>query len=523
MTGTVEDDATHALATMLAEHDDAWVGAIADAARYVPIPAGVPVRNHRLLGGRWVLDLVVAADRLRLADIYRERHARGYGSADVELVSGGRATFTVFALEARLGADVVVAVTHDGGDLAAAMATAPEVTAPRFARTLRDDRGRTIEIDDAAPKVLGIPAEELLSQRPPLDQIHPDDRGAMLETWFATLANVTDGHRCRARVLRGDGSYVWIEFTNYNRLDDPERPHIITEMLDISEQMAAHEAVAAREQLLHRLAEALPLGVLQLDPDRRVVYKNDYLGEIVGVAEAATMRELFVAVAPEDSPLLDKAFAVALDDGSDDDVVVRLLRGEAGERLVRVITKSLHAGSGEVTGVIACVSDVTEATLMGRELERRATFDALTGCHNRAAILSRLSGALAGGTRGVAAVFLDLDAFKEVNDVRGHAAGDALLQTTARVLASATRPTDVVGRLGGDEFLVVCDEVGDDETALDLAGRIATDLKAAGVAASVGVAWAAVGSVDADHLVHRADEAMYASKREGAGRPHLVG
>jgi diguanylate cyclase (GGDEF)-like protein/PAS domain S-box-containing protein len=518
MTGNPQDSVAHELAAMLAEHDDAWVGAITEAARYVPVPAGVPLRNHRLLGGRWALDLVVAADRMKLADIYRDRFQLGWGTADVELVSGGRAAFTVFALTERLGADVIVVVPSQGADMAAAMDAPPELTSTRFSRTLRDERGRTIEIDDAAPRVLGVSAEELLSQRPPLDQIHPDDRAAMLETWFATLANVTDGHRCRARVMRGDGSYIWIEFTNFNRLDDPVRPHVVTEMLDISEEMAAHEAVAAREQLLHRLAAALPLGVLQLDPERRVVYKNDNLAEILDVAHASTMDEQFVRVVPEDREQLEKAFSVALDDGSDDDVIVRI-----GDRIVRVITKSLNAGSGEVTGVIACVSDVTQATLMGRELERRATFDALTGCHNRAAILTRLESALGAGTTGVAAVFLDLDGFKQVNDRDGHAAGDALLSRTARVIASATRPTDVVGRLGGDEFLVVCDDVTGPDTAVVLANRIADALRVAGVASSVGVAWAAVGSVDADGLVLRADEAMYASKRSGGGRLSLAG
>jgi diguanylate cyclase (GGDEF)-like protein/PAS domain S-box-containing protein len=353
----------------------------------------------------------------------------------------------------------------------------------------------------------------------------------MIETWLSTLETPHEKQRTRARLLRHGTTWTWFEITNVNHLDDPERPHIVTEMLDISDEMAMHEAIAAREQLLHRLAEALPLGVLQLDADGNVVYKNDALSSIIGAAHATTMDEQFAAVTNEDRPLLQKAFDVALEDASDDDVVVRVEgRRAAGDRLVRVITKALTTTGGEVSGVIACISDVTEATLIGRELERRATYDALTSCLNRAAILSRLESALAAGPGGgAAAVFIDLDGFKSVNDTFGHAVGAEVLATAARVLDATTRSTDVVGRIGGDEFLVVCQDVRDPAMALQLANRIATALRATRVEradvalrGSVGVAWAERGSTDAEQLVRRADEAMYESKREGQGAPHLA-
>jgi diguanylate cyclase (GGDEF)-like protein/PAS domain S-box-containing protein len=531
MTDATPASRYEALVALLAAHPEAFVGAVDATARYVDIPDGVPVGAHRRLTGRWALDHVEAGDRGALANAWTDRHGSAVTEARVRLVTGGSATFHLFALSELLGADIVVAIADEGADLGAAVAARPVIMRSRFCRMLRDDGGRTIEIDDAAPTVLGLPAEELLSGRPPMERIHPDDRANVIESWMATLANETDGHRCRFRLRRGDGAWAWFEMTSFNRLDDPVRPHVVSELLDISEEMSAHEEVAAREQLLHRLAEALPLGVLQLDHERRILYKNDYLSEMLGVAHATTMDEQFVDVSSEDRPLLDKAFSVAIDGGADDDVVVRVTgKGPVSDRLVRVITKSLHAPGGEVSGVIACISDVTEATLMGRELERRATYDALTGCLNRAAILARLEGALApGGVGGAAVIFIDLDRFKEVNDRAGHAVGDEVLKATARVLETVTRSTDVVGRIGGDEFLVVCQDVRDEATAVALAERIAagmrtTRVEGAGVelAASFGVAWSEKGVVDADDLVQRSDEAMYASKREGACRPHVA-
>ena len=524
------DDAGELLATLLRERPDAWVGAIDRDGLYVPLPASVPAEGHRLLEGRWILDHIAAGYRAPLSAAWRAAEDGGHSAHEVQLASGGTATFHLFMLKPTHGADVVVVTAADGIDLSASPAVPDLVTTARFARVLRDQSGRNIEIDAAAPEVLGWSAEMLLNRTPPLDRVHPDDQHQVIEGWMATVAEPGNSSRIRLRLRRSDGTYRWFEMTNFNQLDDAERPGIVTELLDISEEMAAHEAVRAREQLLHRLAETLPLGVLQLDPGGDVVYKNDYLADIIGEDEASTMTAQFAATVEEDRPLLNRAFTTALVDGDDDDVVIRMLpAGAHTERLVRVITKSLLAENGEVSGVIACISDVTETELMGRELERRATFDALTGSLNRATVLARLDAALTADGGGCAAIFLDLDGFKSVNDRCGHAVGDEMLKAAARVLDGTTRDGDAVGRLGGDEFLVVALELESSNEAMELATRIAEAMQShptvlgshVPLRASIGVAWAAARSVSAHDLVERADAAMYTSKREGAGSPHL--
>ena len=149
---------------------------------------------------------------------------------------------------------------------------------------------------------------------------------------------------------------------------------------------------------------------------------------------------------------------------------------------------SLHAqparvvdDSGAVTGAIVCVADVTDSVRMREELEHRATFDLLTRCYNRASILQALERTLAEprpDDSGTGVIFIDLDRFKDVNDRLGHAAGDVLLVEVARRLASCTREADLVGRIGGDEFLVVCTRVPDEATTLKIAGQLADALGA---------------------------------------------
>jgi len=196
--------------------------------------------------------------------------------------------------------------------------------------------------------------------------------------------------------------------------------------------------------------------------------------------------------------------------------------------------RALTDDSGTPTGAIVTVADVTESVRMRRELEQRATFDELTRCYNRASILSMLERTLgehAQGAAGTGVVFLDLDRFKDLNDRLGHAAGDAYLVDVARRLMASVRGGDVVGRLGGDEFLVVCSGVDSASEAEQIAQRIidtfaetSVDLGSEHVTprASVGVAWCQGAGVSADALVARADQAMYEAKRQRLGRPVVL-
>jgi len=169
---------------------------------------------------------------------------------------------------------------------------------------------------------------------------------------------------------------------------------------------------------------------------------------------------------------------------------------------------------------------------MREELKRRATFDELTGCYNRASIMLALEANIASGQRQAerAVVFVDLDSFKAVNDQHGHAAGDELLSIVAQRLQGVVRDGDMVGRIGGDEFLVVCPDIGGPDQAMGLAERLAGALREELCVAtgsiveqiSIGVAWSSGEGADADAIVAQADSAMYESKREGTGQPKLA-
>jgi diguanylate cyclase (GGDEF)-like protein len=129
------------------------------------------------------------------------------------------------------------------------------------------------------------------------------------------------------------------------------------------------------------------------------------------------------------------------------------------------------------------------------------------------------------------AVYVDLDKFKPVNDTLGHAAGDELLVMVTERLKLASRDSDVIGRLGGDEFLIVLRDLPSPDMAMQVADRISMTVCGsfgltggeAELSASIGVACGISGQVGAEELVRQADAAMYRSKSEGRAVPVLAG
>ncbi|KQX07625.1 MULTISPECIES: sensor domain-containing protein [unclassified Leifsonia] len=180
-------------------------------------------------------------------------------------------------------------------------------------------------------------------------------------------------------------------------------------------------------------------------------------------------------------------------------------------------------------------SEALARVRLQRRLERMALFDQLTGLANRQLLKVRLEEALGTGQRthhATALIFLDLDGFKRVNDELGHVAGDVVLREVAARLRSTIRPSDVAGRFGGDEFVVICEDA-DVDAASAVAERLRDVVGAPiegipeefTVSASIGVAVHSPGvsqDVTPDRLFDLADTAMYSSKNAGKNRTTAV-
>jgi diguanylate cyclase (GGDEF)-like protein/PAS domain S-box-containing protein len=208
-------------------------------------------------------------------------------------------------------------------------------------------------------------------------------------------------------------------------------------------------------------------------------------------------------------------------------------------RTLSVVVQVVRDANGSVHHWATITRDITEERQSQAELARQATHDALTGLPNRVLFERKTTEALERSKTthsSVAVLFIDLDKLKHVNDTIGHAVGDQLIVTVARRLAAATRPSDLVARISGDEFVVLCEGLLDEQVALDVAERIRTSITGPLVlqgveieaGASIGVAMSTSELLNTESaadaavtLLRSADTAMYRAKQRGRGRSEL--
>nr|MDQ2695761.1 GGDEF domain-containing protein [Pseudomonadota bacterium] len=208
----------------------------------------------------------------------------------------------------------------------------------------------------------------------------------------------------------------------------------------------------------------------------------------------------------------------------------RVRAGGGGVRWL--LDNSVVLRSGSVTRHVSYLIDVTDiyasASAPAAHIHYLAYHDPLTGLPNRLLLHDRLALARARAERNqtqMAVLFIDLDQFKPVNDSRGHAVGDRLLEDVARRLQGCVRAEDTVSRLGGDEFVVVLSSIHSRADAGRVAGKISTalarpyrigqdDLR---LSASIGVSLYPFDGMDNEALLARADAAMYQAKHSGGG------
>jgi diguanylate cyclase (GGDEF)-like protein/PAS domain S-box-containing protein len=218
-----------------------------------------------------------------------------------------------------------------------------------------------------------------------------------------------------------------------------------------------------------------------------------------------------------------KGIRTALADGATEHrTELRLRHADGTWHWHEVLVRNL-LGNPAVHGIVFNHRDISARKEREELLAHQAAHDPLTGLANRTALRDRLNAwcAVPQPVPG-AVLFVDLDGFKQVNDAYGHAAGDEVLRSTARVLKECVTEADTVARLGGDEFAVLLTGVAIELDATAVAAQVTERLAAldgpgerAAVRASIGIAMCEPGRSDARELLHRADQAMYDAKRLG--------
>lgn len=292
----------------------------------------------------------------------------------------------------------------------------------------------------------------------------------------------------------------------------------------LRERRAAEDELAFAKAAVDTAGDAM----LWAGLDGRIGYANAAARRLVGF-DPADGQTMMTALDESLTPELLRELAAA---PADETLHVRaLFRREDGTSVnVELACSVVRRASRTMLTILA--RDITARVAQEQALTWEATHDALTGLSNRTAALNNVAARFERREEGArfALLFVDLNRFKQVNDVHGHAAGDELLIQVAARLRACVREDDMVARLGGDEFLIIISGT-DDEVVVERAQHrmrealeepFALEAATVSVSASIGAARSSDEHADAESMIERADAAMYRQKRQSNDSPAVA-
>jgi len=299
--------------------------------------------------------------------------------------------------------------------------------------------------------------------------------------------------------------------------------------MNITERRAAEEAVRQSEERFRLLAENIDQVFWLIDPHKKqVLYVSPAYETIWGRSRedlhGNPVRWIRAVHREDRKRILEKIMKSQAELEHDEEF--RIVRPDGTERHIQSRSFPIRDQSGALYRIAGIVQDVTIRTQQDHRIRYLAYYDALTGLPNRVLVANRLEQAVLQAHRHaqmVAVFYVDLDDFKIVNDTLGHQAGDALLQQVSLRLRQALRTEDTVGRLAGDEFLILMRGFSSDADSARVAEKTLASLSLAfqvagrevHVSASIGISIFPRDAEDAEVLVRHADAALRSAKEEG--------
>ncbi|MGD0642722.1 MAG: PAS domain S-box protein, partial [Roseiarcus sp.] len=497
-----------------------------------------------LVGKRW-LDFIAPEERPALVEQVR-RAEDAAGTAEAEFHAIGKDGSRIF-LQSRLHVTLdeigrpfrSIVITRDitsrkHAEEAVYLSEArfrSAFDAAGHGMALVDLNGRFLRVNAAYCRITGYTEEELLAHAF-ADITFPEDVAESVDNARRIRDGEVSSAQMEKRYVRKDGGIVWVQLNVSVVRDAAGRPtHQVTHAQDITARKRAEEAMYLSEARFRSAFEFAGHGMALIDLQGRFLKVNPEFCRHAGCSEDEVLARPFMdLIYPDDlGEILKNIFRMNSGEIPSFETESRYIRRDGRVFWAQFNSSMVRDAAGAPSYHVVHALDINDRKAAEDALRAQARHDQLTGLPNRLAFLERLHDVFAASRRGAgpfAALYLDLDGFKDVNDTLGHVAGDRLLQAVAARLKSNVRESDVIARFGGDEFAVLQVDVHDASDAGALAAALTKSLRApyaldddeVRITASIGISFYDPTIADPDEMLTQADLALYRAKEEGRDR-----
>lgn len=307
----------------------------------------------------------------------------------------------------------------------------------------------------------------------------------------------------------------------FDREQSQQPRFLLTIIEDVTDLRHARKALEQANKRMAMAADAAQIGFWEWNSETNELIWDDWMHKIYGLPKSQHKADYSAwasTVHPDDYPTVSKQFKDALTQKTEFHTEFRMLTPDSDVRYIKA------DGSAEGTKMFGINMDITARVVAEKEAERLSLTDPLTGLANRSALSQYLAREIPRNIRQhtrLFCVYIDLDKFKPVNDTHGHKAGDEVLITIAKRLFDTVRQSDFAARIGGDEFVVLLNDIDNDNDVEHLVSRLHFEMTSpihtcAGeltVGASMGIAQCPADGSTLDELLSVADNKMYEQKR----------
>jgi len=334
----------------------------------------------------------------------------------------------------------------------------------------------------------------------------------------------------RMQGINRNGNEIWLSATK-RLIDWNGVPAVQLCVFDISSQVAMEQLMMGNEQLLRAVLDVLPVSIyIVRRRDGRLLYVNRktclLLQQSAGPLLKSTSQMFFVDQTDRDKihMMIDAVHDVR-------EVEVRMKTAQGREFMAELA--AINIDYSDEPAMLVSINDISERKKLEAELFHQANTDSLTGVSNRRFFMIQAEQEIRRArrfSRDLSIIMMDLDHFKHVNDTYGHAAGDSALETIVRASMESLRESDIMGRLGGEEFAFLMPETSL-EAAAEVANRLLNHIAETPIATtkgpihcttSLGVAHLSATDNTIDELLCRADDALFRAKDNGRNRVEIA-